>query len=91
MIAKTASVLSLLALLLVGCGVREDYEPYDCTPEFERFLARFDAEYRGAYLVNRLRSRLLDSSPGLPEARGQGYVLPAGAFLIARPSLTNPE
>ncbi len=71
MIAKTASVLSLLALLLVGCGVREDYEPYDCTSEFEHFLTRFDAEYRGDYLVNRLRARLLDSSPGLPEARQQ--------------------
>lgn len=66
---------------------------------FARFLARMDASYReqlrdivvmtspdgtraaAEYVVH---GTYLASDPGLPEARGQAYVLPGGAFFEVR-------
>jgi microcin C transport system substrate-binding protein len=48
-----------LALLPLGCGVREGFDPIDCRPDYQRFLARFDQEYRLQFINGRLRRHFL--------------------------------
>ena len=62
-------LLLMLSLLPQGCGVKEDFEPYDCKAEFEAFLKSFDAEYRGHYVCSRVRLKVLESAGSLENAR----------------------